>query len=245
MKTQIYLTAILVLTIQVMVNGQTQGNRTGERRARILTTIVGNKPTVTPITPKAITAAPTTPVAAITSSSPQNNVYYNSSSYTQLTRQAEELSSDAKFLTQEASKKSGTEKEQLLNQAKILAKQAETNQIKASEIIGKTNKEAFRLNKENLNSILAIDNGDEYSSNQARELIIEATFNIRLAQEMREEAYAMPTSSSKLSSMINAEEKEALAINQQKKAIEILKSSNPELAGSINATISGSTWATR
>ncbi len=39
MKTQIYLTALLVLTIQVMVNGQTRGNRTSEKRASILAPI--------------------------------------------------------------------------------------------------------------------------------------------------------------------------------------------------------------
>lgn len=239
MKTQIYLTALLVLTIQVMVNGQTQGNQTGERRARILTKIGGVKPTATPVLPKAA------PAAAVTSSSPQNNVYYNSDSYSQLTKQAEGLQSDANFLREVAATKNGSEKESLLKQAEIITKQAEANQIKASEIAGKTNKTKFLANKESLNAILAIDNGDEYSGNQARELIIEATFNIRLAQEMREEAYSMPTTASKLGSMVNAEEKEALAINQQKKAIEILKGSNPELAGNINAILNVPTLATR
>lgn len=153
--------------------------------------------------------------------------------------------SDVKFLQAEASKFTGPAKENLLQQASIPAKQAEANYIKASEIAGKTSKEIFKINEQNLAAILAIDIGDEYSSNQARELIIEATFNIRLAQEMREEAYAMPTSASKLGSMINAEEKETLAINQQKKAIEILKGSNPELAGNINAILNGYALATR
>lgn len=239
MKTQIYLTALLVLTIQVMVNGQTRGNQTGERRARILTTLGPVK-----ATPPAVVVTKqenTAPVAE----TPQNAAYFTAASRTQLLSQVEELMSDVKFLQAEASKITGSAKENLLKQASILAKQAEANQIQASEIAGKTHKEIFITNKQNLTAILSIDNGDEYSSNQARELIIEATFNIRLAQEMREEAYAMPTSASKLGSMVNAEEKETLAISQQKKAIEILKGSNPELAGNINAILNGSALAIR
>lgn len=236
MKTQIYLTALLALTIQVMVNGQTQGNPAGDRRARILPTLGAVKPTNTI---KAVTAAPQT------SDSPQNNVYYNASSHTQLIKQAEELASDVKFLREEAAKKSGIEKDALLKQANIISKQAETNQIKASEIAGKTNREQFKINKENLNAILAIDNGGEYATKQAKELMFDAIQNFRLAQEMREEAYAMPTGASKLGTMINAEEKEGLAISQQNKAIELLKINNPQLAGNITAILNGNVLATK
>ena len=121
----------------------------------------------------------------------------------------------------------------------------ESNQVKAAEIAGKINKEQYRINKENLIAILAISQANAYSTNQANELIENAVVNLRLGQEMREEAYAMPTGAAKVGSLVNAEEKEALAINQQKKAVDILKAANPELASNINNILAGNTIAIR
>lgn len=245
MKTQTLLTAILVLSIQVMVNGQTPDNQIGNGRARTLPTLGAIKAhTASQATP-ALKTTSNAQTIAITSSSPQNNVYYNVGSYKELLTQAEELLSDAKILRNEAENNTGPEREAYLKQANIIYKQAEANQLKAAEIAGKTNKEQYRINKENLNAILVINQGDEYATQQAKDLISDASFNIRLGQEMREEAYAMPTSASKLGSLVNAEEKEALALKMQNKAVEILKASNPQLAGNITAIINGNTLAIR
>lgn len=248
MKTQFYLTTLLALTIQVMVIGQTQDNQVSGRRVRTLPTLGAIKAhtEVLVATPKTTVVSPA-PVQtqAVTNTSPQNNVYYNASSYKALLTQAEELLSDARILRAEAENNTGPEAERYLQQANIIYKQAEANQIKAAEIAGKTNKELYRINKENLMAVLAINKGDEYSTTQAKDLMESAAMNLRLGQEMREEAYAMPTSASKLGSLVNAEEKEALAINQQTKAVEILKAANPQLLGSINAIIQGSTLAVK
>lgn len=245
MKTQIYLTAILALTIQVMVNGQTPGNQTSNSRARTLPTLGAFKVNATiQIAPPTNAPIPAQ-VAATTNASPQNNVYYNVGSYKQLITQAEELLSDVRILRAEADNNTGPEKENYLKQANIFYKQAEENQTKAAEIAGKMNKEQYRINKENLTAILFISKADEYTTNQAKDLISDATIEIRLGQEMREEAYAMPTSASKLGSLVNAEEKEALAIKMQNKAVEILKAANPQLAGNIIAILNGNTLAIR
>lgn len=245
MKTQTLLTAILALSIQVMVNGQTPDNQIGNGRARTLPTLGAIKAHTASQATQALKTTSNTQTIAITSSSPQNNVYYNVGSYKELLTQAEELLSDAKILRNEAENNTGPEREAYLKQANIIYKQAEANQLKAAEIAGKTNKEQYRINKENLNAILVINQGDEYATQQAKDLISDASFNIRLGQEMREEAYAMPTSASKLGSLVNAEEKEALALKMQNKAVEILKASNPQLAGNITAIINGNTLAIR
>ena len=211
MKTQILLTAILALSIQVMVNGQTPGSQTG-RVIRTLPTLGAIKEhtnTKTVVTKAEATKAAETQAAAITSASPQNNVYYNAGSYKELLTQAEELLSDVRILRNEAENNSGPERENYLKQANIIYKQAESNQIKAAEIAGKINKEQYRINKENLIAILAINKANAYSTNQANELIENAVVNLRLGQEMREEAYAMPTGAAKVGSLVNAEEKEA------------------------------------
>lgn len=245
MKTQTLLTAILALSIQVMVNGQTPDNQIGNGRVRTLPTLGAIKAHTSSQATPVLKTTSNAQTIAITSSSPQNNVYYNVGSYKELLTQAEELLSDAKILRNEAENNTGPEREAYLKQANIIYKQAEANQLKAAEIAGKTNKEQYRINKENLNAILVINQGDEYATQQAKDLISDASFNIRLGQEMREEAYAMPTSASKLGSLVNAEEKEALALKMQNKAVEILKASNPQLAGNITAIINGNTLAIR
>ena len=240
MKTLIYLTTLLVLTIQVMVNGQTPGNQT-DRVLPSLGTAKQDQRTKTQDIPKEFRLSVNTSV----SEEAKNNVYYSADSRTELLKQTEGLLSDAKFLYKEAETRNGVEKEILLKQANIIAKQAEANQIKAAEIAGKINRETFKINKENLNAILAISNSEEEVEARVKELMFDAGQNMRLANEMREEAYAMPTTASKLGSLVNAEEKEGVAINKQTTAVEILKDKNPEIAGTIKNILSGNTLATK
>ena len=147
MKTQIYLTTLLALTIQVMVNGQTPGNQT-DRVLPSLGTAKQDQRTKTQDIPKEFRLSVNTSV----SEEAKNNVYYSADSRTELLKQTEGLLSDAKFLYKEAETRNGVEKEILLKQANIIAKQAEANQIKAAEIAGKINRETFKINKENLNA---------------------------------------------------------------------------------------------
>lgn len=236
MKTHFYLTTLLALIIQVMVNGQTPGSQTD----RLLPTL-GGKPINQQDLPKEFRISANTNVVEEV----KNNVYYSVNSREELLKQAEGLLSDAKFLYKEAENRNGVEKEVLLKQANIIAKQAEANQIKAAEIAGKINKETFKINKENLNAILAISNSEEEVEARVKELMFDAGQNMRLANEMREEAYSMPTTASKLGSLVNAEEKEGVAINKQTKAVEILKDNNPKIAGAIKNILSGNTLATK
>lgn len=236
MKTHFYLTTLLALIIQVMVNGQTPGNQTD----RVLPTLGGKQINQQDL-PKEFRISASTEVA----DEAKNKVYFSLNSREELLKQAEGLLSDAKFLYNEAENRNGVEKEVLLKQANIIAKQAEANQIKAAEIAGKINKETFKINKENLNAILAISNSEEEVEARVKELMFDAGQNMRLANEMREEAYAMPTAASKLGSLVNAEEKEGVAIHKQTKAVEILKDNNPEIAGTIKNILSGNTLATK
>jgi hypothetical protein len=58
----------------------------------------------------------------------------------------------------------------------------------------------------------------------------EAEQNMKLAKEMRQESYAMPSATSKLGTMLNAEEKENIALNLQKQAIDNLNKLSTSVA---------------
>ena len=95
--------------------------------------------------------------------------------------------------------------------------------IKALEESGQKNKETFTLNKANINQLLSITNISAVAAKEANNLISDAGMNMRLATEMREEAYSMPTNAAKLGSMSNADEKEVVALGEQTQVIHILK----------------------
>lgn len=244
MKTQIYLTTLLAFIIQGMVNGQTPGSQAGNGKTVRVLPVLGltkNKHATVVYTE----AKTQTQISQPANPTPHNEVYYNAGSYKELMTQAEELYADAKILRNEAENNSGPQAESYLQQAKILYKQAEQNHLKAAEIAGKTNKEKYRINKEGISAIMLINKGDDYLTEKAKDLIFVAAQNIRMGQEMREEAYAMPTGSAKLGSMVNAVEKENIALKAQAEAIQVLKSANPSLAGSINAILNGTTLAAK
>jgi hypothetical protein len=157
------------------------------------------------------------------------NYYNNANCYStmvyasELLKQADGLLAIERNLRNELKTKHGNEKIQLINSANELLKQAEVKQIQASEITGKINVEKFKENNITLYTLIDKSKIDTQITVAANDLNTEAKYSMKMAQEMREEAYAMKNNASKLGTMNNAEEKEVAALSKQEAAISLIK----------------------
>ena len=158
------------------------------------------------------------------------NYYNNANCYAtlvyaaELLKQADGLLLIEKSLRREAKTKTGIQKTNLSNSADELVKQAELKQIQASEITGKINVEKFKQNNITLYTLMDnTDKIDERITIVAEDLNSEAKHAIKMAKEMREEAYSLNNNAAKLGTMNNAEEKETNALNKQDAAISLIK----------------------
>lgn len=232
MKTRIYLLTLLALIIQVMVKGQTPGNQVpkSDNFGMVLKyhDEGSNKKTMDgkPVLGQDNVAVNVVPAAKTSGQS--------------LKQQAEELILKSKYLREAAVNNSGLTKTELLEEANTLYKQAEMMMITALELSGVKNKEAYTLNKANINQLLEKSNLSAITSKQAQSLLSDAEMNMRFAYEMREEANAMPTLAAKLGSLSNADEKETLALGEQNQVLNILKGFALNMAG-----IDPNTFATK
>jgi len=242
MKTRILLPTLLALSIQVMVNSQTQGNSPrrilslldGDKKEIIIrSTSTPNKKETKKIYPTLISSeenkALNKPEQTVVIDNNTFNYYNNTNCYStmiyasQLLKEADDLALIEKTLRAEAKTKQGEEKNKLIKAAGELFKQAELKQIQASEITGKVNVEKFKKNEIVFNNMVFTSLAGETIIEQAKEIDTEANHNLKMAKEMREEAYAMPGNTAKLGTMSNAEEKETIALSKQNQAIGILK----------------------
>ncbi len=222
MKTRLYISTLLALTIQVMVNGQTPGNQVSKSDNFGMGLKYSNEaPKKQLMDGKEIiqdkVVVRTTPTAK--------------ASGQLLKQQAEDLLLKSKYLREAAVNNTGLTKTELLEESNTLYKQAEMMMITALELSGISHKETYTLNKANLNQLLEKTNASAIAGKQAQSLIADAEMNMRFAYEMREEANAMPTSAAKLGSLSNADEKETLALGEQNQALNILKGFALNLAG--------------
>jgi hypothetical protein len=248
MKTKLQILTALALIIQVMVNGQTQGNQASNSKKIQVT----NKRTFVtigaydPKTQKAVVNTETQNAPPITDHTAVKNSLvitgsisaYNKSLLSkatakdakELTAQAEEMLIIEKQLRIQAKIKQGEERIKLINSANELGVQITLVQIQASEINGKISLETFNFNKEMYLELLNDPNVNDNFVQRSEALNAEAEQNMKLAKEMRQESYAMPSATSKLGTMLNAEEKENIALNLQKQAIDNLNKLSTSVA---------------
>lgn len=154
----------------------------------------------------------------------------NSENPDALLKQSDDLYAKAQALRTEAKDKQGPEKEKLLNDALDLEKQAEVKQIEASEAGNKIAIGKNDVNKENIATLLATNKADENTVNQVKALMESAEQELRQAKAIREEANALNNNAAKIGNLGNAEEKEAVVLNKQNEALELLKKANPDVA---------------
>lgn len=230
-----YLLTALAITVQAMVYGQTPANQANTLKVRPVIGTFNPKTQSATVSYKEFSfksGEESTEQTVQIKTSPLSG--YNKSlqikgsvkDVKELLEQAEEMKGIEQQIRKKASQLCGTEKNKLIEVANGLARQIEHVQIQASEINGRINLETFEFNKEVYELVLQSYNGTHYAFAVSEELSLEAEQNFKLAKEMRQEAYAMPSNSGKLGTLMNAEEKEAVALNKQAQAIEALKKSN-------------------
>jgi len=125
-----------------------------------------------------------------------------------LNKQADELKARAEALRLEAKK---------------LDEQAQTKNILASELTAKITYEQYLFSKHYLDSLARLLPYNNPKTQQILNLIQASEYSLRLAKEMREEAYSYLTSPTRLANLSNAEEKEFDAINKLNEAFVLIK----------------------
>jgi hypothetical protein len=157
------------------------------------------------------------------------NYYNNPNCYStkiyaiQLLKEADELGTIESNLRSQAKAKKGAEKNILIKEAEIILVQIQVKQIQASEINGKLNLEKFKATEVAIEKMISKSVLNESMIENAKEINGEAKHQMKMAKEMREEAYAMSNNAAKLGVMGNAEDKENIALKKQDETIAILK----------------------
>lgn len=205
MKTNLYISTLLALTIQVMVNGQTQGNQVYQNNDNNLM-VCAEKLN--------LTDAERSELLLVLDPS----VFI---------KQANELKQKIQELRNDAIGRSDEEKKVLFAEANELYKRAVVKQMEASEISSLITKEKFNQNKADLNMLVELNTVNSKASERAKDLIESAAQSLKISKEMREEAYAWTGLAAKLGNMGNAEEKELEALYLQNEAIDLLEQSIP------------------
>lgn len=125
-----------------------------------------------------------------------------------LNKQADELKAKAEALRIEAKK---------------LDEQAQATNILASELTAKITYEQYLYSKHYLDSLTRLLPDNHPKTEQIKNLIEASEYSLRIAKEMREEAYSYLTSPTRLANLSNAEEKEFEAINKLNEAFVLIK----------------------
>jgi hypothetical protein len=184
MKPNALLTALLALTIQGMVQGQTPANQEIKNYEMFFT---GNLQKL--------------------SLSPDEQAQWQKAENTdEILKQADELAAKAKALREEATR---------------LEQQALIKKIIASEINGRNNHTQYVLTKERADSLY--QNSTLNTKEQINSLLVNAGREIKIAKEMREEAYSWANNAARLGTLSNAEEKETLSLTKLAEAVTLLK----------------------
>jgi hypothetical protein len=113
--------------------------------------------------------------------------------------------------------------EALRLEAKRLEEQANTINILASELTAKITYEQYLYSKHYLDSLARTLSMNHTKTQQILDLIQASEYCLRIAKEMREEAYSYPSSPARIANLSNAEEKEFDAINKLNEAFVFIK----------------------
>ena len=204
MKTNLYLPTLLAVIIQVMVNGQTPGNQITQIRK----TLISTESSIVNVTYTMKSTALELPA---------------------LLKQAKELNITMQEFKHAAKIKTGDEKKELTIEARFFEKLFVLKQIEISELLAKDTYQKLYQNRNYISVLLKTIKDDDYTTNLAVNLNSEAEKCIRMAKEMREEAYSQATNIAKLGNMTNAEDEEVIALNKQQQVFDIIERVNPKV----------------
>lgn len=139
---------------------------------------------------------------------------------------ADEMTLKAAALRAEARKTGSEMKERLLNEATTIEAMALQIQIDALELSGKKHAEQFKINNQTIRTMFLNYTITRDAGNSATQLNSSAARDMKLAREMREEANSEQRAGARLGRMGNANEKELLALDEQRQAMVILQKSH-------------------
>ncbi len=139
---------------------------------------------------------------------------------------ADEMNFKAAALRNEAKKSSGELKTRLIAEANTLEGMALQIQIDALELSGKKHTEQFIVNNQTIRTMFINYTITRDAGMSATQLNTSAGRDMKLAREMREEADSEQQAIARLGRMSNANEKELLALDAQRKAMNILQKSH-------------------
>lgn len=145
-------------------------------------------------------------------------------SFNELKQKAENLIQQSQLITENALKFKDDNRIMQLEIALQLQKEAYTFQQKALEISLQNALADFNFNKIEFFSLIKTLTNSNSIVDYCKLKHAEAESDFSIAKEMLQEAYAMPTLAGRVGTMVNAEEKEYLALKKQSEAIEKLKS---------------------
>lgn len=216
MKTITLIPTILAITLQLTVNSQTTTNKINNVSVDKINLHVVQQS-------KKSASYKVLPILGAVKKQAKVLDVTTTFSFNELILKAEELTNQAKMVKEHALKLNDDNKIMQLEIATELQQQALIYQIKASEISFQNTLSEFAFNKleflQLLNSVPQLKDVITNCNNKHND----AERNLRLAKEMRQEAYNMPSLAGTLGTMSNAEEKEYLALQKQNQAIEQLK----------------------
>lgn len=212
MKTKIYLSGILVITIGIMVTGQNNTEQTSKNSSYAS---ADSKKTVNAAESK------TKPSLSVQSAAdPATNTSISPQIQAILEQQAEDYSFMALRLRSLAKSKKGSERSNLIAEAVLFEKKAELKQLEAMDMSGRLVSKQFKENQSAIANLIK-QIATSHRPKNTNELINSVEKNMKLAAEMREEAQSANNPSTKLGILSNAVELEQTALKVQ---VQILQS---------------------
>ncbi len=152
----------------------------------------------------------------------------NQEDITSLLTEADNLNNEAFNLRKNAAKKTGTEKETVINKVKQLESNAVAKKLEAANKQQQLNSATYEANKQSLEELANMAKGKNIADlNSVDILTNEAALFLKQANSLRTEANAYPSDVAKLGGYSNAEEKENQAIAKQQALLDLYKKHFP------------------
>ncbi len=198
MKTKIYIGTLLVIITHAVMQSQTPANQVFEKNEKF---VLG--------------------YAYYTEL--EKNDFSKVQDPAELIIKSEKLMVIANQIKKELKTKTGAEHEMMLAEVKTLENEAQICQIAAAEIKASYNRDEFLVFKNYFISYLDTCDVSYNTAYEAKLIYFTAVRYFRIAKEMREEAYAQSVKLATIGGLLNAEEKEMVAIIKMNEAIKTLR----------------------
>lgn len=224
MKTKIYFLASLVLSMQLISTGQTNGIQSEFQNNQTTSTNTSKKDAAVLITNRTEEQKKILPILGSKENSGKKTEIstVNSNNIQNLIHRSDELLAEAQSFRTLSKNQTNSKNNTYIEKARNFEKEALSLQLQAYELQAILNFQTYYHNKLSIKLLVSNFNGEKNTLVLTYELILESEQEMKIAQELREEAYAQPNLASKIGSLGNAEEKESIALHKQNIALTTL-----------------------